>query len=133
MIFALAYCSDIEDYLDFCCYTKAERGDEDTFTFVYGPQFPSTNFGLCPTSVNILPSRYSFIACACAGTNELKITVWNISNILTNSNFKISILVEWWAMRTTKLLRPKTDWQQALYSFWIIWTRQCHLSYLKNK
>ena len=43
-----------------------------TFTSVYGPQFPSTNF--CPQfpSTAIATPRYSFITCACACTNELK-------------------------------------------------------------
>ena len=44
-----------------------EPRSQDTFTSVYGPQFPSTT-----TSVVIYLSQYSFIACAFARMNELK-------------------------------------------------------------
>ena len=48
-----------------------EPRSQDTSTSVYGPQFPSTNFGLQPLCRHFTP-RYSFIACACARMNELK-------------------------------------------------------------
>ena len=44
-----------------------EPRSQDTFTSVYGLQFPSTT-----TSVDIAPPRYSFIACVCTHMNELK-------------------------------------------------------------
>ena len=47
---------------------------QETFTSVYGPQFPSTNFGLQPLPSTIYPPRYSFIACPCTHMNELKMT-----------------------------------------------------------
>ena len=63
-----------------------EPRSQDTFTSVYGAQFPSTT-----TSVDISPPRYSFIACACACMNKLntpkcpKVNLKN-SKIQTPSN-----------------------------------------------
>ena len=54
-------------------FVKPGRGGQDTFASIYSPEFPSTYFGLRTTSVDIPPSRYSLIACACVRMNELKI------------------------------------------------------------
>ena len=61
-----------------------EPCSQDTFTSVYSPQFPSTNFRLQPLPSTFHPPRYSFIAYACARMNELKTSCSRAKPVLTS-------------------------------------------------